>query len=77
MMLPEHDRTLCKGFIEVACGHTIGSLEHLEGVNRSIKIQLKQMSNSLVTLPLWGSGTAAPNSGTAAPAGKTWSQYKI
>jgi hypothetical protein len=45
-------------------------------VNRPIKIQLKLKSNSPTALPLCERGTAAPNSGTAAPAGEISSQFK-
>jgi hypothetical protein len=40
------------------------------GVNRPVKIQLKQMSNLTVALPLRPCGTAVLNNGTTAPTRK-------
>ena len=49
---------------------SIGSLVRLEGVNRSVKNQLKPKSNSPTALPLCEHGTTTP-------AGEISSQFKI
>jgi hypothetical protein len=71
MMSPEHDHTLCKGFIEVARGHTVGSLERLEGGEYVCKNSTQTDVKFTYGTAALGQCTATPNSGTAAPAGKT------